>query len=61
MEYHADLKFWYTGSYGSDINREVNCPQVKDIADTFKCVKNFEHIVGPMHVQLAMQSLLCTT
>ena len=36
MEYHQDLFFWYETSYGNDINREVACPLVKDVADTFK-------------------------
>ncbi len=44
LEYYQDLWFWYQGGYGNEINRDVACPQIKDLADTFKyAMPAFEH------------------
>lgn len=35
MEYRADLQYYYSYSYGNDINVKLGCPPVKDMMDHF--------------------------
>ncbi len=36
MEYYRDIYYWYEASYGSEINRDIACPLINDMAEIFK-------------------------
>ena len=36
LEYAQDLQQWYKSSYGSDINTDIACPLIQDMAKIFK-------------------------
>lgn len=36
MEYRADLQYYYSYSYGNELNVKLGCPPVKDMMDHFR-------------------------
>lgn len=60
LEYHQDLSYYYKSSYGSEINKNIQCKTVKDMLERFENEKLPEVTVYFTHsaaVQLFLTAL----
>jgi multiple inositol-polyphosphate phosphatase/2,3-bisphosphoglycerate 3-phosphatase len=40
LEYAEDLKYYYKGGYGNELNGKVGCPPLKDLYEKFEATVN---------------------